>query len=245
MNTMAKYTTEVRSICEELSGFGHGGYADVDEIIAGAVTKIFDFSFPIFDESYRVPLEKKILLSYYTREIGLETYGLWKLKLKSKLNMIMPYYNKLYKSELIEFNPMHNMDVTTVHDRTMNEKQDDKTTATTNDDYSGTADTSGADYNLYNNTPQGGLEGVDSMTYLTEATKVQHGTIVTDDNSRTIDEDRNFDGNRDVTENWTDVITGKNSGESFSEMLLKFRETFLNIDQMVIEELEELFMGVW
>lgn len=242
---MAKYTTELRSICEELSGFGHGGYADVDVIIAGAIPKIFDFSYPIFDEQYRIPLETKILTHYYTREIGLETYGLWKLKLKDKLNMIMPYYNKLYESEKIKFNPMHNMDLTTDHQLTRNEKQDDKTTSLTTDDYSGTNDTSGADYNLFSDTPQGGLTGVDAMTYLTEATKIQKGTVVTDDNSRTTDFGGTFDGSRETTEHWTDAVTGKNSGESFSDMLLKFRDTFLNIDMMVIDELENLFMGVW
>lgn len=73
---------------------------------------MFDFQFPIFDESYRSVIETKILRHYYTREIGLETVGLWKLKLNTKLNEIMPYYNKLYKSELIEFNPLYDVELT-------------------------------------------------------------------------------------------------------------------------------------
>ena len=76
---------------------------------------MFDFDFPIFDESYRNVLETKILKHYYTREIGLETVGLWKLKLDTKLNEIMPFYNQLYKSELIEFNPMYDVDLTRDH----------------------------------------------------------------------------------------------------------------------------------
>ena len=49
---------------------------------------IFDFDFPIFDEDYKIPLEKKILRHYYLREIGFETLGVWKLKLNDKLNEI-------------------------------------------------------------------------------------------------------------------------------------------------------------
>jgi len=110
---MSKYTTEVRYICEHFSGLSESvGYNDVEQVIKNCLTKVFDFNFPIFDESYRTVLETKILRHYYTREIGLETVGLWKLKLNTKLNEIMPFYNQLYKSELIDFNPLYDVELT-------------------------------------------------------------------------------------------------------------------------------------
>lgn len=113
---MSKYTTELRFICETEAGKTESvGFYDVDEVITAALPHIFDFDFPIFDENYRVPLETKIIRHYYTREIGLETYGLWKLKLQTKLNEIMPYYNKLYESELYTYNPLYDVDMTTTH----------------------------------------------------------------------------------------------------------------------------------
>ena len=113
---MSKYTTQVRFICETAAGLSESeGQASVKQIIASAIPSVFDFDFPIFDESYRTVLETKILKHYYTREIGLETVGLWKLKLDTKLNEIMPFYNQLYKSELIEFNPMYDVDLTRDH----------------------------------------------------------------------------------------------------------------------------------
>jgi hypothetical protein len=115
---VSKYTTEVRYICESMAGNTESkGYNDVDTIISQAVPKIFNFDYPIFDENYRVPLEKKILESYYTREIAHETVGLWRLKLQTKLRQIMPYYNQMYKSTLFEFNPLYDVDVT--HNRTV------------------------------------------------------------------------------------------------------------------------------
>ena len=113
---MSKYTTELRFICETEAGKTESvGFSNVDEVITAALPHIFDFDFPIFDENYRVPLETKIIRHYYTREIGLETYGLWKLKLQTKLNEIMPYYNKLYESELYTYNPLYDVDMTTTH----------------------------------------------------------------------------------------------------------------------------------
>ena len=62
---MSKYTTEVRFICETLAGYDESqGYNKVEDIIADARPKIFDFDFPIFDESYRNVLETKIIKHY-------------------------------------------------------------------------------------------------------------------------------------------------------------------------------------
>ena len=53
----------------------------------------------------------------------------------------------------------------------------------------------------------------------------------------------------EYTENNTmklvEEIVGKSSGESFSDLLLKFRETIVNIDLLVIEEFETNFMQIW
>lgn len=113
---MSKYTTQVRFICETVAGLNESeGQTSVKQVIAAAIPSVFDFDFPIFDESYRNVFETKILKHYYTREIGLETVGLWKLKLDTKLNEIMPFYNQLYKSELLEFNPFYDVDLTRDH----------------------------------------------------------------------------------------------------------------------------------
>lgn len=246
---MAKYTTEVRSICEELSGFGSGGYQDVKEIITAAIPKIFDFDFPVFDENYRRPLCFLILRHFYTREIGFETYGLWKLKLETALCEFMPYANKFYKAELITFNPMHNVDVTTTNKLTRKTTQDDntETTASSSLENNRVTTNSGSDYDLYSATPQGGLQGVDSERYLTDARKYVNGKVVNDDDTETTSANSTteFGSNVDTTEDYMNTIVGKNSGESFSEMLLKFRETFMNVDMLVLEHLEPLFMGVW
>lgn len=111
---MAKYTTEVRHICENYANLDESkGYNSVQSILNASWDKVFDFDFPIFDENYREPLCKKILKHFYTKEIGEETVGLWKLRLDDRMNEIMPYYNQLYESELISISPLINYRVTT------------------------------------------------------------------------------------------------------------------------------------
>lgn len=232
---MSKFTTEVRFICETLAGRTESAGGDsINSIINTAAPLLFNFDFPIFDESYRLPLETKILRHYYTREICEETVGLWKLRLQDRLNMIMPYYNKLYQSELLQFNPLYDVDVTRNHTKENSGNENRSTnssenvqgsankakTEVTDTDTTNTAETktqntidtdttntkantgtisntssstdnstsydSNTKWDLYSDTPQGGINGItndnDSIannTYLTNARKI------TENNQRT------------------------------------------------------------
>lgn len=282
---MSKYTTEVRFICESASGLGESkGYTDVDTIITNAIPKIFTFTFPIFDENYRSVLEKKILKHFYTREICEETVGLWKLRLDAKLNEIMPYYNKLYKSELLEFNPLYTANLTrtkkTDYDSNRNENENindtsssNRTTsnngavdATNNSTTTGTGSgtSNNTSFDLYSDTPQGGLNGVESNTYLTNARKITDNGSTSSNTSNTNSSTGKVEssesgtdnstgtygrmrGNTDAltsTEDYLETVVGY-EGTNASDLLLKFRETFLNIDMLVVNDLEDLFFQLW
>ena len=47
------------------------------------------------------------------------------------------------------------------------------------------------------------------------------------------------------TESYITHVIGKSGGVSFSRMVQEFRETFINIDMMIINELNDLFMLIW
>ena len=299
---MSKYTSEVRFICETLTGHEESvGYDSIDDIIEQAIPLIFTFDFPIFDENYREVLCTKILRHYYTREIGLETYGLWKLKLQTKLNEIMPYYNKLYESELLKFNPLYDVNMTTVNSgsktgestnignnenkRTSNRQ--DKISAVQTDEDSRTNTLSGSNTeesdsltagnnvnrDMYSDTPQGALTGVESGNYLTNARKVTGETNASEvgkrsgtSNSTESSSGRNSSVNTKEesgsgsetntgftqtvdksknTEDYVMQVMGKTGGVSYAKLLKEFRDTFLNIDMEIIKDLGELFMLLW
>ena len=223
---MSKYTTEVRFICETFSGLDESkGCFNINEIIEQSRSKIFSFDYPIFDETYRGVIETKILKHYYTREIGLETVGLWLHKLDVKMNEIMPYYNQLYKSCLLEFNPFYNTDFTTKRDIKTNEKGNSKDETNTNT----------KQWELYSDTPQGSVKNLENETYLTNATKN------TGDGNTLNKGETNVDNVQDYLE----TVKGKVGGENYSSLLEQYRKTFLNIDMMIIDDLSDLFMNIW
>lgn len=203
---MSKYTTEVRFICEDYAGMLKSvGYSNVKEVVNKSWNKVFDFEFPIFDEAYRSILCKKILKHYYTREIAFETVGLWKLKLDAVMNEIMPYYNKLYESELLQFDPLKDADYYREHegkdfgsgtDTGSTTQNDNGThTGTVRDDATheetigdvGNVQLSETSWDVYSDTPQGALTNVDNNTYLTNARKVSHDAETDTTNDRTIE----------------------------------------------------------
>lgn len=291
---MSKYTTELRFICETEAGETESvGYSEVDDIITAALPHIFDFDFPIFDENYRVPLETKIIRHYYTREIGLETYGLWKLKLQTKLNEIMPYYNKLYESELYTYNPLYDVDLTTtnvgqktgentnVDSRISNKTNSGNTTSngSNNVERKGNETNTGATKNsgtrnyqrddAYSDTPQGTLNNVKNLNYLTNARNIvdtemtnEYGDTTgastsensqTETNQQTVntigsETDKNegsMVGTSKSTEDYVLHVMGKSAGTNYARMIKDFRDNLLNIDMDVIRELNDLFMMIW
>lgn len=317
---MSKYTTEVRFICEAEAGLTESaGFDDIEDILTESAPKIFNFPFPIFDETYRLPLEKKILRHYYTREICEETVGLWKLRLSQKLNEIMPYYNQLYESELLEFNPLYDVNISSNHSLSKGGTITDEFNA---DDWTGvvkhdhaegsniqsgsiedevehgkgeTITQRGTETHTYNNThwdyfsdtPQGCLTDVANHNYLTNVREntaedshtidfekmsgnevVPRRTIIEEDGTTT--NTKTFNDKTDTTESTVDGtvntttskkddntktfdtldqyyehVAGKRGGVTYSKMLMEFRESMLNIDAMILNDLQPLFFGLW
>lgn len=235
---MSKYTTQVRFICEQMAGLDEStGFNDVSEVIDAAIPKIFDFDWPIYDETHRQELERKFLMHYYTREIGFETYGLWKLKLNTKLNEIMPYFNELYASVQYLNNPMDDVDYKRITNGSENMRRDEDTESTQNISSSN----NGVSYHSYSDTPQGALTGVREGNYLTNASKDEANNAGNSNTKGTF----NTDETRDTTKNTVETVKGKMYGSSKAKMVMEYRKAILNIDMQVIDELSDLFMQIF
>lgn len=107
---MSKYTISILELIREYTADSN---LPISQRIDLAIPKIFDFSFPIYEETHRKVLERKILMHYLNKEIGLETSDLWKLYLENRLNEIMPYYNELYRlqDEMTGIDFLHDTDL--------------------------------------------------------------------------------------------------------------------------------------
>lgn len=194
---MSKYTTEVRFICENAAGLTESsGYSRIDDIINKAIPSVFNFNFPIFDEAYRNVLCKKILKHYYTREICEETVGLWKLRLDTRMNEVMPYFNKLYKSELLEFNPLYDVDITRKSNKENTAKDNDTVESTRVNSGNSETDTTGktTNTNTSNETSEGKSNGTNEST----TTSTNSGTNKTTSQSSTNAESSDNKTERDL-----------------------------------------------
>ena len=205
----------------------------------------FDFgltSYPIFDEAYRNTLNNNILNYYLESEIGVETAELFKRLLNDRMALIMPKYNKMYmaQDELLTNGVLGNVHLTETLDR--------DTTTTSNQADSGTGTQTGSstssNKNLYQDTPQGSIsmQTLDAANvYATNVTLDSTGSnsTVTDTSSST----RNFTNNG--TDDYVKTIIGNNGRkynvDVYSDLVSKLK----NIDMLIINELSDLFMGVF
>lgn len=224
---MSKYTVQLRWILEQtLTDKG----LDMSEANWGsAYDKLGLADYPIFDEAYRETLNNKIIRHYFMYEIGAETAGLFRLFVRDAMFLIMPYYNQLYLSEITAKGIQPLID----HARTITKTASGTASNTANTD--STSASTGQD--VFSDTPQSALnlENIKDGKYATTADFTNASTSDTGKSSST----GTYDNKLSRTE------TGHDKAES--ELLLIWRDTFVNIDRDVVEDkaLRECFMTIW
>ena len=185
----------------------------------------FDFglkNYPIFDETYRNVLNSNILNYYYESEIGVETPALFKKLLNDRMQLIMNKYNVMYKaqSELLKSDLLGNVNLTETY--TGSNESESESTGT------------GKNRRLYQDTPQGKINMSDldvQEVYATDYTIDQSNT------GNTI--------NDESTSSYIKKITGNNGNMYGIDVYNKYIASFQNVDQLIIDELSNLFMGVF
>lgn len=225
---MSSYTTQLRFIIEQKLRNEMGLPYDEEHW-----HYIYDFiglaDYPIFNEDYRNGLNIKIIRHYYTREIGAETVARFRMFMRDAMWLIMPYYNQLYESELLakNINPLQDWERVRKEHAWGNTEADSFSNSTS----------SGNNQSVFSDTPQ-------SEMIPAQIKNMQYATNVTlDEGSNTENSDASSQGKYD------NMVERNESGYSRpqTELLLLYRDTFLNIDRSIIEdkELAECFMTIW
>lgn len=184
----------------------------------------FDFGlqdYPIFDENYRNTLNENILYYYYEDEIGFETPELFKVYLNRTMNRIMSYYNNLYTAQLnlLDSGIFNNVNLQESSSRNL----DTNSRSSSNSKGKG----------LYQDTPQGQIS-------MTEFDDQHYATNLTLNNNESSD---NTTGNSIDT--YLRNVRGNNGNRYPIELLNEVRKNLMNIDELIIEELQDLFMGIY
>ena len=177
---------------------------------------IFDFDYPFYNENYRKTFEKHFIEHFYFDEIGQETVARFKQRLKIKLNLIMPYWNKIFVADELEQRILDNYDVTETYTRNVTNN-----TNATNEN---------VNKNLASDTPttKVDFEKVDFFS-----------SIVKDIGNNT----SNVKG--DSKESWTRHIEGNYGVQTDADAIVKYWESLKKIELEIFNDCSDLFMGVY
>ena len=196
---------------------------------------IWDFEYPSFYKgAEKTAFEQKVIDHYRFRQIGQETVGRFLHCFRSRIRDIMPYYLQLYKSQEIMDaieDPFGNIDIV--------ETFEQETTGTSTGTNTGTSSgTSSTDYtHKFSNTPQQSISNIE--LFMSEA------AIDKTDNSDENESSVTSTGESSGTVRHTFTKKGNQGVNTYAHDMKEFRETFLNIDLMVIEDLNCLFLQVY
>lgn len=181
--------------------------------------------YPIFDEDYREPLNKKITQHFWNREIGQESIELFRFAMSRKMNEIMPLYNQQYELSLIKVDPLSTVDLKTI-------VASDGTSSTVGNS-SNTGGSTAKARAIGSEFPQVVL--MDDGDYATTGNDTISDTTAT---GSAVDE-------QNATQNATQDSTNTGYQGHAPALIYQARQALVNIDMMVIGELNELFMLIW
>lgn len=182
--------------------------------------------YPIFHTDYRAILNGKILDEYYNQEICTETIDNFTLILRKKMDQIMPYYNQLYLSQELEFNPLLTMDIQSTGVNTV------EGTETVHADNIAETQTKANSRATNMNFPQTALAG--NADYATSAVDSNSDSDVDATSAQDSNSESNTASNSDTH------VTGYQG--NLSNLIVAYRNSLLNIDTMVLDEIKDCFM---
>lgn len=185
--------------------------------------------YPIWDADYRETLNRKIINRYLNREIGQENPERFVHAMKRRMHEIMPAYNQLYATTVLDLDPTKTIDMRTIVTGTMDSSRESEGSNTT------TSSVDAKSRNINSDFPQ--FQLAENADYATS------GTDLNSQNGST--------GSGTATE----TATGKDESLNDShvtgyqgipaQLILAARSAIINIDLAIIEELNDLFMIVW
>lgn len=201
------------------------------EIIENNVN-IFDFDYPFYNEEYRPTFERHFIEYFYFDEIGQETVARFKHRLKIKLNLIMPYWNKIFLADELEQRILDNYDVT----ETFTKEVIDNTKQSCNGNI--TSQNESINKNLESDTPITKID-FEQVDYFSNITK-----DINDSSNNTTSSNTNNIENTN-SENWTRKINGNYGVQTDANAIVQYWDSLRKIEQEIFNELNCLFMEVY
>ena len=214
---------------------------ELRDLVAAGVN-IWDFDYPSFYKGQeKAAFEQKVLDHFWTRQIGQETVGRFLLYFRRTMREIMPYYIQRYES--VEM--MKDPEIRPLDNYNMIEESTESGTATNTSNGSSSGSGIEKKTRAESVTPDGELnwalnpENPDTIS-LDYASNVQQEI-----NHNEASESSESSGNTTTTGTHKLTRRGNIGVTTYAQLLEGYRETFLNIDMEIIEELDICFLGVY
>lgn len=232
---------------------------------------IEDYPFYVNDEDAKKEFEQKFYDYYFDREIGFETVERYLMKMKGYLNLRMPYYTLLYetilKSKNIEFLLNKDLLETVKHEVKEqgtenqigtsqvngNDTQSSTQSSTTQASSTSSSTSSNKESTIRDGVAQASLTDGYLTTVNEQTTSGNDSTessqegeqSTTASSTSTGHSQSESNNNRQMTEETT-LISRGNIGVTSSASLLKdWRDVLLDMDELIIKDLEFLFMKIY
>ena len=189
---------------------------------------LFDFPYNLYNNDLKPWFEEKFYQHFMFYEIGFDTIGMFKQRLMTKLNDIYPYYKQLYETEIrtkgIDF--MLNKDLKESYVRELN---------------------STSNSSQESNSTSNGLSTAGQLTpsLIANSQKIDKFMDSAQKDNSSSSSTSSGESNGNSKEEYTLTSQGNIGITSSAELLAKWRETILNIDLMIFEECNDLFMQIF
>lgn len=224
--------------------------ASLDE--KGQPFKLWDFDYPSYYQGdAKTAFEQKVIDHFLFQQIGSETVARFKHNFKTRIREIMPYYLQMYKSvEIMDAidDPFGNVNTTETFEQTTGGTSRGSSTseesANKTDNRTGTEH----DFHKMSNTPHGSLdtEIEDGLNhFVTEAAADDKSQS---ENVTSTGKVNSSDSNETTTTgnvSYTLTRVGNQGVNTYAHDMIEFRQSFINVDMMIIDDLRDLFLLVY
>ena len=231
---MANFTMEVREMMSQ-------------PLINGVFT--FDYEFYSDNVQDKETFEKLFVSHFYFREIGFETPERFKMKLQSKLNLIMPYYRQLALTEwdkvrsIEQMMESKNLTETTEHIQSIqgNSETQSNQSSSSNATQNATSTNESKASNLADGVSQSSLDD----GYLTASGKTEQTDATQTESSGTGSQTLTGNNEQQLTEKTTFTSNGDIGIQTPAYAIAEWRKIIINLNQLIINECEDLFLKIY
>ena len=196
---MAEVTMELRNVID-LPGFD-----------------LFDFDYQITDPLWKPVLEENILNHYYYHEIGSETIDRFTHEFRTRMKVIMPYYDQLHNLQIAGGNLALNHSIVETYTASKDNTGTQATVSETDDDAK------------YTDFPQTAASVTDMPT--SQTVNAASGSATRTDNLAEVRE-------------YEKVVEGY-TGKSYQSLIKEIADNLIEIDRRIIKELLTCFITIY